>query len=212
MNTEILKNFWVLEGPDGSGTTTQLNKIADFLSESGKKVFRTAEPTSSEVGLFLREILSGKIQVPPSTAAYLFAADRNNHLYGKNGILEHLSMGDIVLSDRYLFSSLAYQSMNVPYSTVKLLNSLFPLPEIVIYVDLPAETCMERINSRGEQKEIFERLEIQQKVKEGYERTLKEYESHCKIIRTDGSKSINEVSADVLSSLREVLPDLQLKP
>ena len=80
---EILKNYWVLEGLDGAGTTTQLKNLEKYLDDKGTKVFRTAEPTVYETGRFIRKVLGGEIKVPQSTIAYLFAADRDNHIYIK---------------------------------------------------------------------------------------------------------------------------------
>ena len=78
----ILKNFIVFEGIDGAGTSTQLNILKEKLEN--KNVFFTVEPTDLPSGKFLRTILSGSVKVAPSTAAYLFASDRNEHLFGKN--------------------------------------------------------------------------------------------------------------------------------
>ncbi|MBR5669002.1 MAG: dTMP kinase, partial [Spirochaetales bacterium] len=110
--SEILKGFWVLEGLDGAGTTTQLKKLEDYLQSKGTGVFRTAEPTIYETGKFIRKVLSGEIKVPQSTIAYLFAADRDNHINNPEyGIISHLKKGEVVISDRYFFSSFAYQSI-----------------------------------------------------------------------------------------------------
>ena len=103
----MLKNFIVFEGIDGSGTTTQIKKLAERFPK--EKVFVSAEPTKNETGLFLRRMLKGEFSVNEKTASFLFAADRCEHLYGKNGILEQIQNGKIALSDRYFFSSLAYQ-------------------------------------------------------------------------------------------------------
>ena len=125
--TEVLKRFWVLEGLDGAGTTTQLKNLERYLSEKGIPVFRTAEPTIYESGLLIRRVLSGQFKVPQSTTAYLFAADRDNHLNNPEyGIKAHLAKGETVISDRYLFSSLAYQSIGFDFDQVQRLNSAFP--------------------------------------------------------------------------------------
>ena len=86
----ILKNFIVFEGIDGAGTSTQLNILKEKLEN--KNVFFTVEPTDLPSGKFLRTILSGSVKVAPSTAAYLFASDRNEHLFGKNGIVEQVEL------------------------------------------------------------------------------------------------------------------------
>ncbi len=190
----IQKGFWVLEGLDGAGTTTQLRNLEKALTSQGIKVHCTCEPTQYETGKFLRQVLSGAIQVPQSTVAYLFAADRDNHLNNPQyGILTHLANGEIVLSDRYLFSSLAYQSIGFEYSKVELLNSQFPYPEYVIYIDTPVQDCIKRIDSRGQAKEIYEKSEYQKKVHENYEKVFSCLPEGCKLLRIDGSGSREQI-------------------
>ena len=191
---EVLKRFWVLEGLDGAGTTTQLKNLEKYMSEKGLAVFRTAEPTIYESGLLIRRVLSGQFKVPQSTTAYLFAADRDNHLNNPEyGIIAHLNRGETVISDRYLFSSLAYQSIGFDFDEVQRLNSSFPYPELVLYVDTPVEDCISRIDSRGEQKEIYEKLDYQTKVHDNYERIFSCLPDGCRLIRVDGRLSRDEI-------------------
>lgn len=198
----VLKNFIVFEGIDGSGTSTQIKKLEEFFPQ---KIIATAEPTKNETGKFLRKMLSGEFSVDEKTASYLFAADRCEHLYGKNGIIENLQNDKIVVSDRYFFSSLAYQSVTCGKELPKLLNSPFPLPEYLFYFEINPEISLNRVNSRGEKKEIYENLEIQKKTANLYDEIISEYEndkSHkMKIIRLDASKSIEEIS----QKIREIL-------
>lgn len=190
----VLKNFIVFEGIDGSGTSTQIKKLEESFPQ---KIITTAEPTKNEIGKFLRKMLAGEFSVDEKTASYLFAADRCEHLYGKNGIIENLQNDKIVVSDRYFFSSLAYQSVSCGKELPKLLNSPFPLPEYLFYFEINPEISLNRVNSRGEKKEIYENLEIQKKTANLYDEIISEYEndkSHkMKIIRIDASKSIEEI-------------------
>ena len=198
----IQKGFWVLEGLDGAGTTTQLKNLEKALTEKGLKVHCTCEPTKYETGKFLRQVLSGEIKVPQSTVAYLFAADRDNHLNNPEyGILSHISNGEIVISDRYLFSSLAYQSIGFDYSRVVELNSQFPYPEYVIYIDTPVIDCISRIDSRGQAKEIYEKSEYQKKVHENYEKIFSTLPAGCKLLRIDGSGTREEIFQAIWSQL-----------
>ena len=178
---EILKNFWVLEGLDGAGTTTQLKNLEAYMNGKGLPVFRTAEPTIYETGKFIRRVLSGEVKVPQSTVAYLFAADRDNHLNNPEyGIKAHLSKGETVISDRYFFSSFAYKSS-------------FPYPEIVLYVDTPVEDCISRIDSRGTDKEIYEKLDYQRLVHDNYESFFSRLPEGCRLIRVDGTLTREEI-------------------
>lgn len=186
--SNILRNFWVLEGLDGAGTTTQLRKLEAYLSEKGAKVHCTAEPTVNETGRFLRRVLSGEIRVPQSTVAYLFAADRDDHVNNPEyGIVSHVEAGEIVVSDRYIFSSLAYQSIGFDFDRVMELNQAFPFPEVVMFIDTPLQSCIDRIDARGQAKEIYERLDYQRQVLENYERVFSSLPSGCRLVRVDGS-------------------------
>ena len=191
---EILKNFWVLEGLDGAGTTTQLKNLEAYMNGKGLPVFRTAEPTIYETGKFIRRVLSGEVKVPQSTVAYLFAADRDNHLNNPEyGIKAHLSKGETVISDRYFFSSFAYQSIGFDPDAVMMLNSRFPYPEIVLYVDTPVEDCISRIDRRGTDKEIYEKLDYQRLVHDNYESFFSRLPEGCRLIRVDGTLTREDI-------------------
>ena len=197
----ILKNFIVFEGIDGAGTSTQIKKICE---KNPQKFFQTAEPTSLETGKFLRRMLGGEFSVDEKTNSFLFAADRAEHLYGKNGIIEQINNGKTVISDRYLFSSLAYQSISCGEELPKLLNSTFPLPEILFFFEIDPEISLKRVDSRNEKKEIYEKIETQKKIAMEYEKIISEYENDAsckmKIIRIDATKSIEEIS-DTISKI-----------
>lgn len=199
---EILKGFWVLEGLDGAGTTTQLKNLENYLNQKGRPVFRTAEPTIYDSGLLIRKVLSGEFKVPQSTVAYLFAADRDNHINNPEyGIRAQLAKGKTVISDRYFFSSYAYQSIGFDQQTVQMLNSKFPYPEFVLYVDTPVEDCISRINSRGMAKEIYEKLDYQKKVHDNYEKIFQALPQGCTLIRVDGTLSREEIFGILIQKL-----------
>ena len=199
-----LKNFIVFEGIDGSGTSTQIKKLVE---RDLNKFVATAEPTKKETGLFLRKMLGGDFSVDSKTAAYLFAADRCEHIYGKDGVIDLLNQGKIVVSDRYFFSSLAYQSVSCGKDLPRLLNSPFPLPEYLFYFKIDPEISLKRVDSRNGQKEIYEKLDIQKKIAKLYDEVIEEYqektnESGMKIIIIDATKSIDEVFDNILRELK----------
>ncbi len=201
--SQVLKNFWVLEGLDGAGTTTQLKNLERYMQEKGLPVFRTAEPTVYETGKFIRRVLSGEVKVPQSTVAYLFAADRDNHLENPEyGIKSHLAKGETVISDRYFFSSLAYQSVGFDPQVIEQLNSRFPYPELVLYVDTPVQDCIDRIDSRGDDKEIYEKLDYQMQVHDNYERIFSKLPEGCTLIRVDGTLSREDIFSYLLAKLQ----------
>ncbi len=201
----ILKNFIVFEGIDGAGTSTQIKKL---IERDTTRFVPTAEPTSNETGKFLRRMLGGEFTVDEKTNAYLFAADRCEHIFGKGGVQELCESGKIVVSDRYFFSSMAYQSVSCGEELPKLLNSPFPLPEYLFYFVINPEISLGRVNARGEHKEIYETIEKQKKIAAQYEKVISEYEKNAgetgmKIIRIDAEKDIEEIAAEIWNILRK---------
>lgn len=195
----ILKNFVVFEGIDGAGTSTQIKKL---VSSNPNKFVATAEPTSGETGKFLRRMLGGEFQVDEQTNAYLFAADRCEHIFGKGGIKELIDSGKTVVSDRYFFSSLAYQSVSCGKDLPRLLNSPFPLPEYLFFFEIDPEISLKRVNSRNGHKEIYEKLDLQKKIAAQYEEVISEYEktslqTGMKIIRIDATQSIDDIAKEI---------------
>ncbi|MCH3916265.1 MAG: dTMP kinase [Spirochaetia bacterium] len=202
----ILKNFVVIEGLDGSGTTTQLKALDKILTDEGKKTFITCEPTTGPIGCLIRQFLSGQIKTTPGALARLYSADREDHLFHENdGIIARLKEGYTVLSDRYLFSSLAYQSIGIGYAQVALLNR-FPLPEKLIFIDTPVAVCMQRIEKRGNCKEIFEKQAFLEKVEANYRKILSELDSGICLIKIDGTLGPDAITAEILQQWHRAVP------
>lgn len=199
-NQRILRGFVVIEGIDGAGTTTQLNSLGDRLLRENIRGWTTCEPTDGPVGGLIRRVLGAEVAVEPTTLAYLFVADRYQHVYAeKNGIVARTGDGVLVVCDRYIFSSLAYQSVDCGYDLIAGLNGEFPLPELLIYLDVTAEVGIHRAANR-ESREIFEHMAFQKKVVGFYERALKAYESSGMVIaRIDGAQPPEVVAQKIWS-------------
>lgn len=205
----ILRNFVVFEGIDGAGTSTQIDILRK--RDDSDKFFFTTEPSDSEIGKFLRKMLRGDVRLDAGSTAFLFAADRNEHLYGKSGancgVVEQARKGRIVISDRYLFSSLAYQSVTCGEELPRRLNEAFPLPEILFFFDIEPEISLRRVLGRGE-TEIYENLDFQKSTAERYRKIIGEYESgenEMRIIRLDASLPIGEVSEKIGGILNRLI-------
>ena len=155
--------FVVLEGVDGCGKTTQAIKIADWLRGQGKLVFLTAEPTAGKIGVFLRQILAGREHVDPKTLALLFTADRAEHL--RTEVEPALAAGKIVVSERYHYSTIAYQAaQGVDKQWLISLNSFARKPDVTLLLDVdPALGA-----SRSSRAEIFENEGFLKKVRAEY--------------------------------------------
>ena len=208
---KILKNFAVFEGIDGSGTTTQLEKLRKYFDTAAENaagnglpfLYDTFEPTDNNIGKLIRRGLKEEISQKNETIAFLFAADRNEHIYGPRGIEERCKMGELVVCDRYLFSSLVYQGITCGNELPLRLNKDFPLPELLIFLDLDPKIAQERIQKRG-QREIYEDLVFQIKVRESYISLLEEYADKCRIVIIDASKPADEVFEEVLRAVEKM--------
>ena len=201
---EIIPNFVVFEGGDGSGTTTQLSMLGERLKNVPKPVFfPTFEPTDGPIGRLIRAALKKENPLKPETLATLFAADRNEHLYGADGVLERAALG-LVVCDRYVLSSLVYQGIECGDELPKSLNSRFPAPELTIYLEIKPEIALGRIKSRTS-CEIYEYLDFQEKVHEKYKSLLGIYRSvGARVEIIDASKSVQEVSEQVWSVISQM--------
>ena len=157
----------MLEGVDGAGTTTQTERLVHALVARGVKAYATREPSDGPIGCELRKILHGA-HAPMDKAAIglLFAADRLDHL--QREILPRLAEGIHVVSDRYVMSSLAYQSVDVPRAEVAAWNTRARAADLTLFIDVPAAVAAERRRQRGGPEELFDALAFQQQVASAY--------------------------------------------
>jgi dTMP kinase len=195
----------VLEGLDGAGTTTQMRLLVERLARQGTPHAATWEPTDGEVGRLLRSILALETPAHPRTIALLYAADRNEHVKSPHtGIEARTKNGELVICDRYLFSSIAYQSIDCGTDFVLGINAGFPLPQCLIFLDTPVEVCQERLSHRGK-PELFDGLGFQSRVREGYMQTLERYrDSGMNIARVDGDRPAGLIHGDVWKVLSDL--------
>ena len=153
--------FIVFEGIDGSGKSTQIRLLAEKLEKDGRRVFRTAEPTQMTTGGLIRDALGGNYKRTAEELAAMFLADRISHNVNPNdGIIKCLNDGIDVISDRYYYSSFAYQGMESDLDWVIRMNRDCPSitkPDICFFIDVPANVCYDRVDGSRVSKEIFER-------------------------------------------------------
>ncbi|MBP3315496.1 MAG: dTMP kinase [Clostridia bacterium] len=155
--------FIVFEGIDGAGKTTHVELLANNLRALGREVSLSAEPTSLESGKAIRRALSGAEKKTECQMAAMFVLDRIAHNTDSEIGIETLTeRGTDVISDRYYYSSLAYQGAATDYGWVKAMNVGSPeirRPDLCIYLDLLPEQSLERISRGRESVEIYENLE-----------------------------------------------------
>jgi len=194
--------FIVIEGLDGSGKSAQVDLVVEYLKQQGKEVILTKEPTTeSNAGRKVRQALKGEIVVEPLELQKLYVQDRREHL--QNKVVPALEGGKFVISSRYAFSTFAYGgSDGLDVDLLIKLNEEFLLPDLTIIVDVNPEHCIQRIESRGEEKELFEKLEKLKRVNEFYKKMPDMFEN---VFVVDGEKSIPEVFEEIKKLIFEKL-------
>ncbi len=196
----------VLEGLDGAGTTTQSRLLGERLGRHGP-VEVTWEPADRPAGRLIRAILKGEVRTDLCALALLFAADRLDHIYGPGGMAEKLRRGQNVVCDRYYLSSLAYQTLDAPFSWVYAINSRALRPDLTLFLEVPVSTCLERIGLRqGRRQELFEREEALRRVRDSYYRAIRRLVRGEAFQVVDGSLPIPDL-ADLLGARVEALWD-----
>ena len=232
--------FIVFEGIDGSGKSEQFRRLTKKLIDNNFKVIQTREPTKNlETGKLINRVLHENETVSEETLALLFAADRVEHT--KRKIQPSLESGFIVISDRYVYSSLAYQSKGMEKELgldwVRSINKFAINPDIVVYLDITAETGQKRLFNgqiRIEDHTYFENIVQQEKIRSVYydifdfgKKTLFDFEDYPKkiledfslyrqgrtqILRVNGDLSIEEIEKIIFKQISTMLKNKNIKP
>ncbi len=191
--------FITFEGCDGCGKTSVIQALSIELQKAGITPLVTREPGGSLIAEEIRNIILDKknTMMDPRTEALLYAASRRQHL--AEIVLPALKEGKIVISDRYLDSSLAYQgyARNIGIDAVYSINAFAiddTMPDITFFLDVRPEVALKRIAQNRDESEInrldLEKLEFHNKVYDAYLLLLKKFPE--RIVRIDASKTIEE--------------------
>lgn len=206
--------FVVLEGIDGSGTTTQVARLARTLEARGARVHATREPSTGPIGRLLRQALTGSLETDGSpieldfrAMALLFAADRMDHV--QREIAPALARGEVVLSDRYDLSSLIYQSETSPdvaryLPWLSRLNAQALRPDLTIVLAVDAAVALARRQARGGAAELFEVPELQARLAARYAEAGR-YLPEDRIVVLDANDTQDRVEAAILAALEPEL-------
>ena len=195
----MLGKFIAFEGIDGAGLTTQSQLLEKYLKSKGFVVVLTKEPTNGLIGGLIKAGLKHEWKTTNLTLQLLFSADRAHHL--ETEIIPALNEGKIVISDRYLFSTLAYGMVDLDKDWLEALNKKFLIPDATFILDLPVEVAIQRIKASRFGFELFEQKERLEKVRENFLYLAKEY-PNCFVI--DAWKPIQTVA----SSIRQIVDNL----
>ena len=200
--------FIVLEGIDGCGKSTQIERLAARLRANGREVALTAEPTDSVSGKMLRTALSGADKRSASEMAALFLLDRIHHNISAGGIEETLAKGIDVICDRYYYSSLAYQGSETDFEWVRHMNLACPeirRPDLCVFLDLQPSESLRRIAASRTSVEIYEKEELLEKFRARFLSVFDLLKDTDRVAIVDASLTIDEVSDAVYQAVKEIL-------
>jgi dTMP kinase len=181
-----------IEGIDGCGKTTHARLLVENLQKHGYDAFYTTEPTSGKIGSFIRRyLLECQERSSSVIEALLFAADRVEH--AERTIRPAIKQGKIVVSDRYVYSSMAYQgATGLDLNWIWMLNRWIVKPDLALFIDVPPEIALKRIRR---EKSVMETLDNQRKVRKVYLKFVEE----GRLVRVDGNRSLTVVAAEILN-------------
>lgn len=202
--------FMVFEGIDGAGKTTQVELLSKKLVDMGRRVSVTAEPTALPSGKAIRRALSGEDKKSECEMAVMFTLDRIAHnIEEENGIKALTEKGFDVISDRYYYSSLAYQGASTDYEWVKRMNICSPeirRPDLCIYLDLLPEQSLDRISRGREKIEIYENLEKLTLTRNKFLSVIDDLRAEGESIYVvDASRSVDQISEDIFEIVKKHL-------
>ncbi len=195
--------FIAIEGNDGSGKTTQAELLTQKLSKN-RTVFLTKNPTDGEIGKFIRKVLSREIVVPAVSFQYLFSADRQVQ---QVEIIERLQKGEVVITDRYFWSALAYGMVDrgavnadnayrlLVSQAILSMYHQFIIPDYTFFLDISVETSLKRLSSMNKKKELYEEEEKLKSINQAYKWLINQFPKEITVV--DGEKSIEEITEGI---------------
>ncbi len=201
-----IARFVVFEGIDGSGKTTQALLLNYWLISKGYKTVFTQEPTQHSVtGALLRIVLTSRETLPKESYLTLFLLDRKYHT--EKIIRPSLESGHVVISDRYHFSTLAYQTaQGIPREKIDALVDLLEVnietPDITILIDIDPETAISRIGDRKKAVSLFEKKDFLSRVRENYLKLAEEFN----FLVIDGSEDVFKIHRKIIRKVRKYFP------
>lgn len=208
MSTGKAGKFIVFEGIDGAGKTTQIRLLEAYLTQKGRRVVCTAEPTDLPTGKKLRQALAGKEKKTAFELAELFTQDRIAHnTQPQTGIRALLESGNDVICDRYFYSTLAYQGPETDMDWVCRMNldcTEIRHPDLCVFLDLSPEESMARIEERAGAHEIYETRERLERVRAQFHEVLRSFDP-ATIRIVNAARPIEEVQKEIRGIIDSIL-------
>jgi dTMP kinase len=216
LRRNIHKGMYIaIEGIDGSGKTTQVDRLEKYFYKQGKEVVKTREPRkdSGMIADLVQKILQGKTKIPPVAFQYLFSADREMH--HEELVIPALREGKVVITDRCFWSAVPYglldrkadideNSMQYMLAAQSILSMYhqFIVPDFTFYLDIPLGIAMDRIRKKKELREIYEDEEKLVKIVNGYQWLLQEFKKEFVVV--EGTRSVEEITGQIIRSIEDI--------
>lgn len=203
--------YIVVEGIDGSGKTTQVERLQEYFEKKGEDVVIAKEPTrEGAIGELVHNILQGNIDVPSIALQYLYSADRAVNHYTR--IIPALEKGSVVISDRCFWSSIPYgildrggvdydntaQVILVAHGILSMYHQ-FIVPDYTFYLTISVGQALKRLRGMEKTQEIYEKKEKLAKIEEGYKWLIKHFPKEITVV--DGGQPVAKVTEDIISKL-----------
>lgn len=203
-----------LEGIDGAGITTQARRLVAWLEAQGRTARYVKEPSAGPFGVLLRQVLAGTLRrrrangseepFDEATLALAFAADRLDHLATE--IEPALAAGSVVVCDRYILSSLAYQGRVLDLDWIEALNARCRRPDLTLYLDVPVEVSLARIAAAGRTHERYEQATTLAEVRAGFTRGIVRLrQAGQRIVVIDATAAVDTVERAIRAAVQEAL-------
>lgn len=203
-----LKNFITFEGGECSGKTSIINSVKALFDELGIKYISTREPGGIKIAEEIRSIILdiNNTAMTSECETLLYAAARMQHLSER--VLPALKEGNVVLCDRFLDSSLAYQgyARGIGMDNVLKANSfaLEYLPELTLFIDVTPDVALKRLSGRDKADRLdLEAMDFHQRVYDGYHKVMDMYPE--RVVRIDGNQTLEEVTKDCIKVILDYL-------
>lgn len=202
--------FFAFEGIDGSGKSTQIRMLVDKLRERGLRCYETREPTDGPVGSIVHQIMTGRIKADGRVISSLFASDRLDHLTNPvNGLCKEIDRGITVVTDRYYFSSYAYNGVDMDMDWVIECNRLSAellRPTLNIFLDIPVSTALDRVARNRIHTELYEKEERLTAVRANYFKVFEQLKDVERVAVIDADADVETVAQRVWEAVKQVLP------
>ena len=198
--------FIAFEGIDGSGKSTQIALLEKKLKEQGIPVYLTREPTDGPYGAMLHTIMTGRLDACEETIAALYVADRMDHIKNtRNGLLKKIESGITVITDRYYFSSYAYQGAHMSMDWTIMANSLCAdalRPDLNLFLDLEPEVSYQRICQNRTDFEIYEKLDNLKRTREKYMEAFSKLKDQEKVAVIPANGTVEEIQEQIWKQVK----------